>query len=112
MDWSILYCELLFLNTVHMLWASQFRESTSYETENRSSIPGTGGDFVFITSTGAHPTSYPIGTGGAFPRGKAAGTLMFISIPQYAISGAYRHTETTCLLYYYDHVIAIIITSR
>jgi hypothetical protein len=29
---------------------------------------------VIQTSSGAHPASYPLGTGGFFPRGKAAST--------------------------------------
>jgi hypothetical protein len=29
--------------------------------------------YVIQAGSGAHPASYPIGTGGSFPRGKAAG---------------------------------------
>jgi hypothetical protein len=32
------------------------------------------GIFLFTTGSGAHPTSYPMGTSGCFPGGKAAGT--------------------------------------
>jgi hypothetical protein len=42
----------------------------------RSSSPGMGQDFsplhVVQTGSGAHPASYPMGTGGPFPGGKAA----------------------------------------
>jgi hypothetical protein len=34
---------------------------------------GTGGDDSVQTGSGVHPTSYPMGTGGSFPGGKAAG---------------------------------------
>jgi hypothetical protein len=29
--------------------------------------------YIVQTGSGAHPTSYPMGTGGSFPGGKAAG---------------------------------------
>jgi hypothetical protein len=41
------------------------------------SITGGGWEFFFSalwqTTSGAHPVSYPMGTGGYFPGGKAAG---------------------------------------
>jgi hypothetical protein len=49
--------------------------ATSYGLDGRSSIPGKG-DFSLLnsvqTGSGAHPTSYPVGTGGSFPRDKGA----------------------------------------
>jgi hypothetical protein len=43
----------------------------------RSSSPGRSKNFSFLhvvqTGSGAHPVSYPAGTGGSFPGGKAAG---------------------------------------
>jgi hypothetical protein len=36
------------------------------------------------TSSGAHPASYPMGTKGSFPRGKAAGAWSYTSTPQCA----------------------------
>jgi hypothetical protein len=42
---------------------------------DQGSIPDRGRVFVFSpcvqTGSGAHPTSYPMGTGGSFPGGKA-----------------------------------------
>jgi hypothetical protein len=43
----------------------------------RSSSPGKGQEFSLLhvvqTGSGVHPTSYPMGTGGSIPEGKAAG---------------------------------------
>jgi hypothetical protein len=44
-------------------WAIEVRSPT--EAENFSSSP------CVQTSSGAHPASYPMGTGGSFPGGKA-----------------------------------------
>jgi hypothetical protein len=51
---------------------------TGYELDGRPrSCPGRVNNFTLLysiqTGSGAHPASYPIGTGGSFPRGKAAG---------------------------------------
>jgi hypothetical protein len=52
--------------------------ATSYgQPRGRSSSPGGGQEFSLlqIVQTGSeiHPTSYPMDTGGSFPRGKTAG---------------------------------------
>jgi hypothetical protein len=48
---------------------------SDYGLDDRSSIPDRTEDFssspCVQTSSGAHPTSYPMGTGGSFPGGKA-----------------------------------------
>jgi hypothetical protein len=44
---------------------------------SRVRFPGGAGNFCLLhrvqNGSGAHPASYPVGTGGSFPRGKAAG---------------------------------------
>jgi hypothetical protein len=44
---------------------------------DRGLIPGRAGDFPLLhsiqTGSGAHPASYPVGTGGSFPGGEVAG---------------------------------------
>jgi hypothetical protein len=50
--------------------------ATAYGLEDRgcrSSSSGRVTVHVVQTGSGAHPTSYPMATGGAFPGGKAAG---------------------------------------
>jgi hypothetical protein len=52
--------------------------ATGYWLDNRggqSSSPGRVKNFLHVvqTGSGANPASYPMGTGGSFPRGKAAG---------------------------------------
>jgi hypothetical protein len=46
-------------------------------SDDSGSIPGGGEEFFFRhhvqTGSGAHPASYPMGTGGSFPGDKAAG---------------------------------------
>jgi hypothetical protein len=49
---------------------------SDYGLDDRGSIPDRGRGFFSSslcveTGSGAHPASYPIGTGGPFPRGKA-----------------------------------------
>jgi hypothetical protein len=49
---------------------------SDYGLDDRGSIPGRGRGFFSSslcvqTSSGAHPASYPMGTGGPFPGGKA-----------------------------------------
>jgi hypothetical protein len=66
--------EYLFL-CIHELWGS--RDSvvgiaTGYGLDDwgRSSSPGRVKNFLHVqTGSGAHPASYPMGTGGSFPRG-------------------------------------------
>jgi hypothetical protein len=47
------------------------------QPRGRSLSPGRGQEFSLLhvvqTGFGVHPTSYPMGTGGSFPGGKAAG---------------------------------------
>jgi len=51
-----------------------------YRLDIWGSIPGRGNDEIFSlhhhikTGTGAHPVPYPMGTGGSYPWGKAAGS--------------------------------------
>jgi hypothetical protein len=51
--------------------------ATGYEMDGRGSIPSRGRRFYIPhkvhTTSGAHPASYPTGSGGSFPRGKVAG---------------------------------------
>jgi hypothetical protein len=51
--------------------------ATDYRLDDRGSIPGGAGNFFLRhrvqSGSGAHPTSYPMGTGGFFPGGKVAG---------------------------------------
>jgi hypothetical protein len=51
------------------------RLATGWTTEGRSSSPGSVKNFLHVvqTGSGAHPASYPMGTRGSFPEGKAAG---------------------------------------
>jgi hypothetical protein len=46
---------------------------SDYGLDDRGSIPHRGRGFFFQPQTGygAHPASYPVGTGGPFPGGKA-----------------------------------------
>jgi hypothetical protein len=44
-----------------------------YGLGSRGSILGMGKIFLFSTASEVHPESYPMGTGGSFPVGKAAG---------------------------------------
>jgi hypothetical protein len=48
---------------------------SDYGLDDRGSIPDRGrGFFLYLciqTGSGAHPASYPMGTGGPFPAGKA-----------------------------------------
>jgi hypothetical protein len=48
---------------------------SDYGLDDRGSIPDRSRGFFFWPlrpdRSGAHPASYPIGTGGSFPRGKA-----------------------------------------
>jgi hypothetical protein len=48
---------------------------SDYGLDDRGSIPDRAEAFSFIpcvqTGSGAHPASYPVGTGGPFPGGKA-----------------------------------------
>jgi len=48
-----------------------------YELEGRNSTPGSGRNFCLRhrvqTGLGAHPVSYPMGTGGFLPEDKEAG---------------------------------------
>jgi hypothetical protein len=48
---------------------------SDYRLDDRGSIPDRGGEFSFSpcvqTGSGAYPASYPMGTGGPFPGGKA-----------------------------------------
>jgi hypothetical protein len=60
-------------------WDSAVGIATGYGLDGRGvgvRVP-VGQDFclfrVIQTGSGAHPASYPIGTGGSFPGGKAAG---------------------------------------
>jgi hypothetical protein len=50
---------------------------TDYGLDYRVRIPSGAGNFSLghrvQTGSGAHPASYPMGTGGSFPGGKAAG---------------------------------------
>jgi hypothetical protein len=51
--------------------------ATGYRLDYRGSIPGGGWEFSLRhrvqTGSGPHTASYPMGTRGSFPRGKAAG---------------------------------------
>jgi hypothetical protein len=51
--------------------------ATDYGLDERTSIPGMSKRFFllhsFYTGFGAHPTSYPMDTGGSFPGSKPAG---------------------------------------
>jgi hypothetical protein len=44
-----------------------------YGLDDRDSIPGGGWELLSSMTLGAHPASYPMGTRGSFPAGKAAG---------------------------------------
>jgi hypothetical protein len=46
---------------------------SDYGLDDRGSIPDRGGGFFFSvqTGSGAHPASFPMGTRGSFPGGKA-----------------------------------------
>jgi hypothetical protein len=54
------------------------RQRLGYEMDDQSSIPGAGNDWIcflrhrFQTGSAAHQASYPMGTGGSFPRDKVA----------------------------------------
>jgi len=51
--------------------------NVGYGLDDRLSIPGRGRDFSHLhrvqTDSGAHPASYPMGSGGRFPGGRTAG---------------------------------------
>jgi hypothetical protein len=64
-----------------MSWDSSVSIATGYGLEDCMvwvRFPITAGNISLHhrvqTGSGAHPTSFPIGTGGSFPRGEAAGT--------------------------------------
>jgi hypothetical protein len=56
-------------------WGSSVSTEADYRLDDRGSIPAEEKDFssslCVQTSSEAHPTSYPMSTGGPFPRGKA-----------------------------------------
>jgi hypothetical protein len=55
---------------------SVFGIETGYGLDDRGvRCPGGGKNFHFSKSSGVHTTSYPMGTGGSLPGGKAAGAL-------------------------------------
>jgi hypothetical protein len=61
-----------------MTWISQsvYRLATGWAKEGSEFESRNGEEFflhVVQTGSGFHPTSYPMGTGGSFPGGKAAG---------------------------------------
>jgi hypothetical protein len=67
----------VFINFV--VWGSQDSSvgiETGYRLDSWSSIPGRSKRFFSFhniqTSSGVHPASYPMGTDGYLPRGKAA----------------------------------------
>jgi hypothetical protein len=80
---SILHlCIHFFLNIIYyIILSSKSRDSTvgiatGYGLDGRGSIPGKGQEIIlrsFQTGFGTHPASYPMGTEGLFPRGKAVG---------------------------------------
>jgi hypothetical protein len=66
---------------------------SNYILDDRRSIPGRGMDLYVQTGPGAHPASYPMGTGGTSPGGKArpgrdADHLPHL-VPKSRMSGSY-----------------------
>jgi hypothetical protein len=56
---------------------SSISVATACSLEGRGSVPGRGKGFLYTPQRPdrlwGHPVSYPMGTGGSFPEGKAAG---------------------------------------
>jgi hypothetical protein len=64
----------LYLTYYYWSWGSLISIVSDYRLDDWGSIPGRGKDFPLPcvqTSSEAHPTSYPMGTGSPFPGGKA-----------------------------------------
>jgi hypothetical protein len=60
-----------------MSWESSVGIDVGHGLDGQGLIPGSGKHLSLLHSVqadyGVHPASYPIGTGGCFPGGKAAG---------------------------------------
>jgi hypothetical protein len=72
------YCKISLLLTEFVSWDSAVGIATGNGLDGPrgwSSSPGSVRNFLHVVQTGpgAHPASYPMGTGGSFSGGKAAG---------------------------------------
>jgi hypothetical protein len=67
-----------------------------YWLDGRGSVPGRGTRFFHLHSvgagSGAHPASYPTGTGGSFLEGKAAVVCHLYSVPRSRMVELYLHS--------------------
>jgi hypothetical protein len=74
---NLLLLPLLLLLLLQITRNSSAGIATGYGLDGRGSIPGRLGDFSALHSvqiaSGAHPGSYPLGTGGNLPVCKAVG---------------------------------------
>jgi hypothetical protein len=73
-DVCFLYTQIL--NYIPFLFAMDMTHYLCYDLDGPGSIPGRAKFSLLhsvLTDSGAHPASYPMGTRGNFPRGKAPG---------------------------------------